>query len=137
MNPGDTRFVPRDTAPLIYYHQDGAAAAAGETPSPGSTRFVPAQTLPPLWFEFRAAAVVATPGSVPVTAPVPAVVPTVGGGSGGAGRSSGASSGAGRSLAATGWQAPVPALLMLGLGWVLRRRLAADAEPQPRPVQSR
>ncbi len=103
--PGGTAFVPFDTLPLLYLQQDGAAAHQTGVAPPGSTATVHADVVPPLSFAFGAV----RPSVARPAAHVPLARPPRGG-----------------TLAATGWSPPGVSLLVLGLSWVLARRLRAE-----------
>ncbi len=94
-----------DTLPLLYLRQDGVAAHQTGVAPPGSTATVHADVVPALSFDFGAVRpAVAPPGPHRSPAPV-------------------------RTLAATGWSPPGVSLLVLGLSWVLARRLRAEDPP--------
>ena len=109
--PGGSGRVRFDELPLIALDQDGASANPDtRVAPPGGTALVRFDVVPPLSFDFpdqdgggRGPALDAAP-------PVRPRVPTAG---------------SGRNLAATGWTPPGAAVLALGIGWVLRRRLLA------------
>jgi hypothetical protein len=115
--PGGTARVRFDTLPLIYLHQDVAAAQQSGAAPPGSTTTVHADVVPPLWFEFATVPAKAKPATRP------GQTPTVG-------TSPSAHPPSGETLAATGWTPSVASLMPLGLSWVLARRLRKQEEPE-------